>query len=87
MLSKFPNKTLKVGAKVSLSPQSRYRDARNGLGPDSNPTGVVGVVFRVADDEVWVKWEGQPLNFHGGMDYRENDYDLIAEGEPGYLEV
>lgn len=86
MLSRFPNKTLKVGAKVSLSPQSRYRNGYGG-GLDINPTGVVGVVSRVELGDVWVKWEGQSLPFHDGVDYRENDYDLIAEGEPGYLEV
>ena len=41
MLSKFPNKTLKVGAKVYLSPQSRYRNGEGG-GRSVNPTGVVG---------------------------------------------
>lgn len=86
MLSKFPNKTLKVGAKVSLSPESRYREPGHGLGPAGNPTGVVGEVTQVGE-YIWVKWGGHELGFSHGMDYNLEDYDLIAEGEPGYLEV
>ena len=87
MLSKFPNKTLKVGAKVSLSPESRYREPGHGLGPAGNPTGVVGEVTRISDYSVWVKWDNHDPVFRHGMDYDHDAYDLIAEGEPGYLEV
>lgn len=81
MLSKFPNKTLKVGAKVSLSPESRYRNGEGG-GRSINPTGVVGEVREVSD-EVFVSWgSGQSM-----VNYRLSDYDLIAEGEPGFLEI
>ena len=38
---------------------------------------------RDVSDEVFVSWgSGQQM-----INYRLNDYDLIAEGEPGYLEV
>lgn len=88
MLSKFPNKTLKVGAKVSLSPQSEMLDPNRWGGPEINPLGVTGEVTRVDSSNVFVKWSnGVADQFTWGVDYNLNDYDLIAEGEPGYLEV
>ena len=80
MLSKFPNKTLKVGAKVSLSPQHQWR-----IG-DANPVGISGIVSYVSQDHVYgmirVVWENERSNT-----YNNSDYDLIAEGELGYLET
>ena len=80
MLSKFPNKTLKVGAKVSLSPQHQWRRG------DQNPVGVPGTVDRVGGNPTYgmmrVVWDNGFLN-----SYNNSDYDLIAEGEPGYLET
>ena len=88
MLSKFPNKTLKVGAKVSLSPESQF--AYGGQG-SPNPTGIVGVVV---DSEVTISFAGGRNNgikveWENGTwnNYRKSDYDLIAEGEPGFLEI
>lgn len=80
MLSRFPNKTLKVGAKVSLSPQHQWR-----IG-DANPVGVRGIVDRFGGDPAHemlrVEWDNGRSNA-----YNNSDYDLIAEGEPGYLET
>lgn len=81
MLSKFPNKTLKIGAKVSLSPQSRFRNGEGG-GPSVNPIGVVGEVVGKDGREVFVSWPHKPW-----VNYMESDYDLIAEGELGFLEI
>ena len=86
MLSKFPNSMLKIGAKVSLSPQSQMRDERYGSGPVAcNPLGVPGRVVRLSENSgVYVEWS----SYNGGnVYYRWDHYDLIAEGEPGYLEV
>ena len=88
MLSKFPNKTLKIGAKVSLSPQTNW----NGSGPTHNPVGRIGWVLRKSFDGVHVWWGDDPADA-GVRDghptthnwYRYDDYDLIAEGEPGFL--
>jgi hypothetical protein len=81
MLSKFPNSTLKLGAPVSLSPQSEFAGRAN------NPTGVRGEVILLDtgsdNDGGWVRvrWSSRFTN-----DYRKKDYDLIVEGEPGFLE-
>ena len=75
MLSKFPNSTLKLGAKVSLSPDHTWvRD-------DYNPLGVSGIVIRTEPPHmIQVRW------FECGTNsYNRDAYDLIAEGEPGYL--
>lgn len=53
MLSKFPNKTLKVGAKVSLSPKSEFASDWE---RSSNPVGIVGVVVE----------PNSPICFDGG---------------------
>lgn len=83
MLSRFPNKTLKVGAKVSLSPESRMLDERYGSGRrPCNPLGVVGRVARVDSYGVYVAWSNYDC---GDVYYETGDYDLIAEGEPGFL--
>ena len=75
MLSRFPNSTLKVGARVSLAPEHRW--GRN----FNNPLGVVGVVRRVPKaGMVSVSWDNGSSN-----SYNIEDYDLIAEGEPGFL--
>ena len=77
MLSKFPNSTLKVGAKVSLSPDHDWN--RN----EYNPVGVSGVVFENESPYmVRVRWRDYRTN-----SYNRDDYDLIAEGEPGYLSI
>lgn len=80
MLSKFPNKTLKVGAKVSLSPQHQWRRC------EDNPVGIFGIVNYVSSDHIYgmirVSWDNGISN-----SYNKSDYDLIAEGEPGYLET
>lgn len=77
MLSKFPNSTLKYGAPVSLSPESRYAQA----GIDRyNPVGIRGVVER-GYGSVYVVWSNGTSNT-----YIPEDHDLIAEGEPGYME-
>lgn len=88
MLSKFPNKTLKVGAIVSLSPQSRYR-TEAGFYPEANPVGIAGVVTGIDRDNIYVKWPTFPMgnSMYPGVDYKLDDYDLIAEGEPGFLEI
>jgi hypothetical protein len=84
MLSKFPNKTLKIGAPVSLSPQSRFVAGREGNGPGrSNPVGVRGRVVEKDNSTVFVTWDTGARS----VDYRVDDYDLICEGEPGFLEV
>lgn len=75
MLSRFPNSTLKVGARVSLAPEHRWD--RN----FANPLGIVGVVREVPKaGMVSVSWDNRGLNW-----YNIDDYDLIAEGEPGFL--
>lgn len=81
MLSKFPNKTLKLGARVSLSPQHNWHRG------NTNPVGVVGRVSSLegelgSSEFLQVRWENGRNN-----SYQKSDYDLIAEGEPGYLEV
>lgn len=81
MLSRFPNSTLKVGAKVSLSPQSRMLTSEGGGRGGVNPLGVVGVVQRKESSDIYVKWP----TYRYEVNYRINDYDLIAEGEPGFL--
>ena len=75
MLRKFPNSTLKLGAKVSLSPDHTWS---RGAG---NPVGVSGVVIRTEPPRmIQVRW------LVGGTNsYSRDAYDLIAEGEPGYL--
>ena len=86
MLSKFPNKTLKVGARVSLSPESEF--AIGWSRSSANPLGVSGTVvfseeeicFDRGNDGLRVNWDNGQWN-----NYRKCDYDLIAEGEPGYL--
>lgn len=77
MLSKFPNKTLKVGAVVSLSPEHRYSRY------ESNPIGMRGVVANNGENwggSLLVVWDNGDENV-----YSRTDYDLIAEGEPGFL--
>lgn len=81
MLSRFPNKTLKVGAIVSLSPETTWHKDM------SNPIGVKGRVERVGSasferdgDGLTVRWDNGNSNV-----YRNDHYDLIAEGEPGFL--
>ena len=71
MLSVFPNSTLKVGARVSLSPETTWN-----LG-GHNPLGISGTVI---SESIRVRWDNGRCNNY----YREH-YDLIAEGEPGYL--
>ena len=88
MLSRFPNSTLKIGAKVSLSPDSEWAESRRRTGA-SNPIGVQGFVLRKSCGYVHVKWGIDSLEGHDPEStdnwYRNGDYDLIAEGEPGYL--
>ena len=85
MLSKFPNKTLKVGAKVSLSPDSEFASDWVSSG---NPVGVSGTVISTNEDfdsygdGLRVQWDNGRTNC-----YRKSDYDLVAEGEPGFLEI
>lgn len=88
MLSRFPNKTLKVGAIVSLSPQSRYKTGA-WVYPEANPVGIAGVVTGIDRDNIYVKWPTFPMGYsrYPGVDYKLDDYDLIAEGEPGFLEI
>ena len=79
MLSKFPNKTLKVGAIVSLSPETTWSKG------EFNPIGVRGKITKSEKREydnnhIDVKWENGCSNT-----YRWEHYDLIAEGEPGFL--
>ena len=79
MLSRFPNKTLKIGAKVSLSPETEWSNSF------ADPRGIVGVVDGIYPEtelefRVGVQWSNDTHNA-----YRMNDYDLIAEGEPGFL--
>ena len=75
MLSRFPNHTLKVGAKVSLSPDHTWV---RGAG---NPVGVSGIVIRTCPPRmIQVRW-----TVGGTNSYNRDAYDLIAEGEPGYL--
>lgn len=78
MLSKFPNKTLKVGAKVSLSPQHQWHRG------ETNPVGMPGIVDEAGPRfiNIGVRWENGRHNI-----YTKDGYDLIAEGEPGYLET
>ena len=76
MLSKFPNSTLKVGAVVSLSPDCEF--ILNGY--SNNPVDVIGLVERIDDLYVSVIWNDGIQNV-----YNISDYDLIAEGEPGFL--
>ena len=79
MLSRFPNRTLKIGARVSLAPESRM--FTEGAGPGRiNPLGVVGTVEDF-DSEILVKWPTYDVL----VNYDLDDYDLIAEGEPGFL--
>lgn len=86
MLSKFPNGTLKIGAKVSLSPESRFAHDYEG---SANPVGVGGVVAELNCCESWGEGDVLRVNWNNGTwnHYCSSDYDLIAEGEPGYLEV
>lgn len=82
MLSKFPNSSLKVGAPVSLSPQSRFVYGNFGPGPSPhNPVGVRGVVT-YKEGYIRVCWDGNLENT-----YCIDDHDLICEGEPGFMEV
>lgn len=75
MLSRFPNSTLKVGAKVSLAPEAEYEVTSN------NPRGIVGVVKNINYTSwVLVEWSNTTTNI-----YQKRHYDLIAEGEPGFL--
>lgn len=84
MLSKFPNKTLKVGAKVSLSPESKHITENRGYGRGPyNPVGIEGVVVDTGSFYLRVRWPTTLKN----IGYRNDEYDLIAEGEPGYLET
>lgn len=81
MLSKFPNKTLKVGARVSLSPQHNWNRG------SANPVGVAGRVLSIegemgSSEFLQVEWENGRRN-----SYEKSRYDLIAEGEPGFLEI
>ena len=76
MLSKFPNSSLKVGAPVSLSRQHTWG------GNSSNPVGVRGHVTRKGDRLISVDWDNGRSN-----NYRKDDYDLICEGEPGFMGV
>ena len=75
MLSKFPNSTLKVGAVISLAPESTTMNTAH------NPRGVRGVVVDTdIFDMIQVKWGDDITNI-----YAKTRYDLIAEGEPGFL--
>ena len=81
MLSKFPNKTLKVGAIVSLSPQTTwYKNRLNPIGVKGRVERVDSVFFERGGGGLRVCWDNGYSN-----NYRQNDYDLIAEGEPGFL--
>ena len=75
-----------MGAIVSLSPQSQMLDPNRWGGPELNPVGVAGEVTRVDSSNVYVKWPNIDV-FTWGVYYRIDDYDLIAEGEPGFLEI
>lgn len=81
MLAKFPNRTLKVGAKVTLSPDTAW-DTRQPW----NKIGVIGEVVelspRYGELDLYVSWPGESNTFYNGR-----DYDLIPEGEPGFDEL
>lgn len=87
MLSKFPNKTLKVGAVVCLALESTFAFHPERIsGNLSNPRWTKGIV-RTEPDEIgwlnvaWVDDDGVKI---GGNNYPGSGYDLIAEGEPGF---
>lgn len=79
MLPKYPNGTLKIGAIVSLSPDSRWAYC--------NPVGTRGTVIEKGDRgyyerELWMSVQYDDGQIHN---YKHAGFDLFAEDEEGFM--